>query len=235
VELRLEEVTTGYHRPLPAITGISMSVRSGEIVAVIGANGAGKTTTLNVISALRRPWSGSIWLDGARIDRWPPDKVLRTGVAQVPEGRRIFPDLTVAENLMLGGYVRHRRAARQALDRVLGLFPVLEGMLARHGGTLSGGEQQMLSIGRALMSDPKLLLLDEPSMGLAPRVVDRIFDYIVSLKAQGIGILIVEQNAARVLEISRFAYVLEDGHVSYDGTSEDCADNPIVRQSYLGV
>ena len=234
-ELVVTDVTSGYHYPIPAITDVSLSVRSKQIVTLVGANGAGKTTTLSVISGLMRAWQGSIAIDGVRVDHQKAPSIVQAGVAQVPEGRRILPGLTVGENLAMGGYTLGKRQAKERLVRVLDLFPALVKRLNQLGGTLSGGEQQMLAIGRSLMSAPKILLLDEPSMGLAPQMVERIFAHIVSLRESGLGILLVEQNASLALETSDYAYVMDGGRIVLEGPSMECAANPLVERSYLGV
>jgi len=234
-QLQISSLTVGYHYPSAAVQDLSLNVESGQIVAFIGPNGAGKSTSLNAISGLLRPWSGTIALDGQILTGRRPAAILKAGVAQVPEGRRILPGLTVAENLAMGAYIVGKQRARVALARVLDLFPDLAKRLTRIGGTLSGGEQQMLAIGRALMSDPKILALDEPSMGLAPQIVERIFEHIVALRGEGLGILLVEQNANIALETSDYAYVIERGRIILEGPSSQCAADPQVQRSYLGV
>jgi branched-chain amino acid transport system ATP-binding protein len=218
------------------LRGVNLRVGPGEIVSVIGANGAGKSTLLKTVAGVKAASSGSISLDGSPLSR-SAYQVVRAGVTLVPEGRRIFAPLTVRENLMLGAYTRSdRREIAQSLERVFTLFPVLRERLRQHGGTLSGGEQQMLAVGRALMSQPRLLLLDEPSLGLAPIVVDKLFDALTQLNtAQGLAILLVEQNASLALEIARRAYVLETGAIATEGAGEALLADPRVRESYLGV
>jgi branched-chain amino acid transport system ATP-binding protein len=220
---------------VPALHGVSLRVSAGQIVTLIGANGAGKTTTLRTISGLQRPSSGSVTFDGQRLDGKRPHEVLTLGVAHVPEGRRIFPDMTVQENLRLGAY-RSRDAAglRHHLEEVYDRFPVLRERRNQLGGTLSGGEQQMLAIGRALMTAPRMLLLDEPSLGLAPLYVERVLDIISELNAKGLGILLVEQKAQAALEICHVAYVLETGRVVLTGTAEELLENDAIRRAYLG-
>jgi branched-chain amino acid transport system ATP-binding protein len=233
--LRLTDVTAGYHAHQPVIERISLSVESGTIVAMMGANGAGKSTTLATISGLIRASEGRIELDGRRIDSAIPAQILGAGVAHVPEGRRILPGLTVQENLMMGAYtINDRRVEAQLQSTVLELFPALASRLKQFGGTLSGGEQEMLAIGRALMSRPKILLLDEPSMGLAPIVIDRIFQHLLALRDEGLGILLVEQNATMALRVSSMAYVLERGRIVASGTPEIISANEDIRRSYLG-
>jgi branched-chain amino acid transport system ATP-binding protein len=221
---------------IAALHGISISVPDGKIVTLVGANGAGKTTTLKTISGLLKPASGEIVYDGRNIAGLPPHRIVAHGVSQSPEGRMIFANLTVHENLQLGAYLqKNRETIRRELDRVFMLFPRLKEREKQIAGTLSGGEQQMLAIGRALMSRPRLLLLDEPSLGLAPLLVKTIFEKIVEInREQGLTILLVEQNANLALEISHFAYVLETGKVVLEGTSAELRQNPKVKSAYLG-
>jgi branched-chain amino acid transport system ATP-binding protein len=221
---------------IAALHGISLSVPDGQIVTLVGANGAGKTTTLKTISGLLKPASGEIIYDGQNIAGLPPHRIVARGVSQSPEGRMIFANLTVHENLQLGAYLqKDRETIRRELDRVFVLFPRLKERQKQIAGTLSGGEQQMLAIGRALMSRPRLLLLDEPSLGLAPLLVKTIFEKIVEInREQGLTILLVEQNANLALEISHFAYVLETGKVVLQGGSADLRQNPKVKSAYLG-
>jgi len=219
---------------IPALKGISLSVATGEIVALLGNNGAGKTTTLKTLSGLLAPRSGEILLEGESVRGMPPHLIVRKGLAHVPEGRRVFNRLTVRENLEMGAYTRSDAAVSADLDRVLSLFPRLGERRAQVAGTLSGGEQQMLAIGRALMGSPRLLLLDEPSMGLAPVLVEQIFETVGSINRQGTTILLVEQNAALALDIAQRAYVLETGAVVLSGSAADLARNQDVRRAYLG-
>ena len=216
-----------------ALKGLAVEVRQGEIVAILGNNGAGKSTTLKSISGLL-PHRGRISLEGRLLSGVPPHEVVLRGVAHVPEGRRIFNRLTVRENLMMGAYPRRDGEIPADLERVFALFPVLRDRLAQAGGTLSGGEQQMLAIGRALMARPRLLLLDEPSMGLSPVLVERIFETIEDINRQGTTILLVEQNAAMALAIAQRGYVLETGTIALSGTAAALAENPDVRRAYLG-
>ncbi|MGA2028452.1 MAG: ABC transporter ATP-binding protein [Verrucomicrobiota bacterium] len=219
-----------------ALHGISLSVPDGKIVTLIGANGAGKTTALKTISGLLKPKSGEIFYDGKNIAGLPPHQIVARGLSHVPEGRMIFANLTVLENLLLGAYLqKDRKIIRHELEHVFSLFPRLKEREKQIAGTLSGGEQQMLAIGRALMSKPKLLLLDEPSLGLAPLLVKTIFEKIVEInREQGITILLVEQNAHLALEISHFGYVLETGKVLLSGDSASLRQNPQVKSAYLG-
>jgi branched-chain amino acid transport system ATP-binding protein len=218
---------------IEALRGVSFEVDQGEIVTLLGANGAGKTTTLRTVSGLLRPKAGTISFEGQRIDTVPPHMMVRLGIGHVPEGRRIFPRMSVRENLLMGAY--HRNASSdEDMDRVYELFPVLRERQSQDGGTLSGGEQQMLAIGRALMGRPRLLLLDEPSMGLAPMIVTRIFDIIREINQQGTTVLLVEQNAAQALRLATRGYVLETGEgVMSDDASKLLADDRI-REAYLG-
>jgi branched-chain amino acid transport system ATP-binding protein len=223
-----------FYGEIHALKGVGLEVRHGEIVAILGNNGAGKTTTLKTISGLLAPRRGRIDLEGRPLSGVPPHEVVLRGIAHVPEGRRIFNRLTVRENLMMGAYRRHDGAIGADLDRVFTLFPVLQERIRQVAGTLSGGEQQMLAIGRALMASPRLLLLDEPSMGLAPVLVERIFETIAGINRQGTTILLVEQNAAMALAIAHRGYVLETGTIALSGTAAELAQNPDVRRAYLG-
>jgi branched-chain amino acid transport system ATP-binding protein len=221
---------------ISALHGISLSVPAGKIVTLIGANGAGKTTTLKTISGLLKPKSGEIFYDGKNIAGLPPHQIVARGLSHVPEGRMIFANLTVLENLQLGAYLqKDKKIVRHELDHVFSLFPRLKEREKQIAGTLSGGEQQMLAIGRALMSKPKLLLLDEPSLGLAPLLVKTIFEKIVEInREQGITILLVEQNANLALGISHFGYVLETGKIILQDDSAALRQNPQVKSAYLG-
>jgi branched-chain amino acid transport system ATP-binding protein len=234
--LRVQQIETHYGH-VQALRDISIDVPTGSIVTLVGANGAGKSTTLRAISGLVRPTRGTIELDGKRIDRLSPSQIVAQGISHVPEGRQILATLTVAENLKLGSYSRKdRRAVDEDLERVFGYFPVLAERRKQLGGTLSGGEQQMLAIGRALMSRPRLLLLDEPSLGLAPLYVREIFRIIESINREsGTTILLVEQNANMALSIADYGYVLRNGRVVLAGTSEMLRNNAEVQRSYLGI
>jgi branched-chain amino acid transport system ATP-binding protein len=235
--LRLSSVISCYGR-ITALRGVSLHVNEGEIVALIGANGAGKTTLLDTVSGVMAPRSGTIQFLGRKINGNGPERLVRMGMSHIPQGRQLFPDMTVYENLILGAYRQPRgdkkRHLQEDLDRVHSIFPLLKERDTQLAGTLSGGEQQMLAIGRALMSRPKLLLLDEPSMGLAPIVVKDIFKVIGSLHKQGTTVLIVEQNAKAALSIAQRAYVMETGRVVLEGTAHELARNPEVRRAYLG-
>jgi len=232
--LKLENVHV-YYGHVHALKGITIEVRQGELVALLGANGAGKSTTLMTISGLLRPRSGSITYDGHDLTRADPYDIVGLGAIQCPEGRRIFGGLTVQENLLMGAVRRRdRQAVRQDLDWVCSLFPVLGQRLRQTGATLSGGEQQMLAIGRALMARPKLLMLDEPSLGLAPLIVQAIFDVIRQLHEQGVTILLVEQNARQALQVADRGYLLETGRVMLSGLVTELYANPEVERFYLG-
>jgi branched-chain amino acid transport system ATP-binding protein len=224
-----------YYGNIAAVKGISLQVYPGEIVCLIGSNGAGKSTTLRTISGLINPRRGSIAFEGKRISGIPGHEVVKRGICHSPEGRKIFSRMTVDENLDLGAFLRNDKAGI-AEDRahVLSLFPRLQERLSQKAGTLSGGEQQMLAVARAMMGRPKLLMLDEPSMGLAPVLVDLIFDTVKRINEQGTTILIVEQNALAALNIASYGYVLESGHVNLEGKAGDLAENPAVRDAYLG-
>ena len=219
---------------IEAVKGISLNVEEGEIVTLIGGNGAGKTTTLKTISGVRRAVRGTISFAGDRIDLLRPDQIVARGVCQAPEGRRIFPKMSVRENLEMGAYATKSKDLTGDFDRVMSLFPVLRERLGQAGGTLSGGEQQMLAIGRALMSRPKLLLLDEPSMGLAPMFVERIFAIIREINAQGTPILLVEQNAQMALQTAHRGYVIESGEIVLHDRAPALLGNDRVRKAYLG-
>ncbi len=216
-----------------AIKGITFHVDDGEIVALLGANGAGKTTTQKTVSGMMRPAAGSITLDGERIDGRPAHELIRLGICHVPEGRHVFPRMSVAENLEMGAF-RFKQVDRADLDRVLTLFPLLRERYQQPAGTLSGGEQQMLAIGRALMGKPRLLLLDEPSMGLAPMIVAQIFDIIREINAGGVTVLLVEQNAAQALSLADRGYVLETGELVLEGTGAELLADDRIRAAYLG-
>ena len=233
--LELHDVHVMYGN-IRALQGVSLRVAAGELVALIGSNGAGKTTTLRTISGLLRPSLGTITFEGAEIDRASTDRIVALGISHCPEGRRIFGRLTVRENLVLGAVSRDDQAAIGAdMDMVFGLFPLLKERLRQAGGTLSGGEQQMLAIGRALMSRPRLLLLDEPSLGLAPLMVERIFETIEELKREGRTILLVEQNVHHALDIADRAYVMETGRITLEGPAPVLRRDPQVERSYLGA
>jgi branched-chain amino acid transport system ATP-binding protein len=223
-----------YYGASHALKGVSLSIESGELVTLIGANGAGKTTTLKTLSGLLRPRRGTIELQGNSLEKTDAHEIVGRGVAHVPEGRKVFPRFTVLENLQVGGFTQAKASLAADLEFVFNMFPRLKERQKQYAGTLSGGEQQMLAIGRALMAKPKLLLLDEPSMGLAPKIVEQIFENVQSINRAGVTILLVEQNAAMALAISHRGYVLETGSVILEGKSGDLATNDRVRQAYLG-
>ncbi len=233
--LELREVHT-YYGNIHALKGISLKVEDGEIVTLIGSNGAGKSTTLRTIQGINRPRSGTILLDGTALETLPPHEIAMRGVAQSPEGRLIFPRMTVLENLEMGAYARKDKTGfTDDLERVFTLFPRLKERIAQKGGTLSGGEQQMLAMGRALMARPRILLLDEPSMGLSPILVELIFDTIVTINKEGTTVLLVEQNALMALSIANRGYVIQTGEILLTDTAVNLKQNEMVRKSYLGI
>ena len=218
-----------------AVDGVSLQVEQGELVALIGANGAGKTTTLHTVSGLLKAARGEIFFRGENITKLPAETIVARGLVQVPEGRQVFARLTVEENLKMGAYLQRDRAAiRRNYERAMEMFPILKQRRRQAAGTLSGGEQQMLAIGRALLSNPKMLLLDEPSMGLSPLMTQLVFDALRSLKAEGMTLLLVEQNAYEALDISDRAYIMETGNVIMEGRSSELISDPRVRDAYLG-
>lgn len=232
--LELKDVHS-YYGQIHALKGISLEVKQGEIVALIGSNGAGKSTTIRTIAGLIHPRHGEVWLEGQRIDHLPAHRIVTRGVGQAPEGRWIFPKLTVMENLEMGAFARNDQAGIKAdIERAFELFPRLRERRSQLGGTLSGGEQQMLAIGRALMANPRLLMLDEPSMGLAPILVDAIFEKIIEINLQGITILLVEQNALMALDVAARGYVLQTGQIILQDDAKSLRDNEMVRKAYLG-
>jgi branched-chain amino acid transport system ATP-binding protein len=232
--LEVENVET-FYGSIQALKGISLEVYDGEIVTLIGANGAGKSTTLRSINGLNHPRRGAIRFGGDDITNDPPHEIVKRGIAQSPEGRKLFPRMSVTENLEMGAFQRTDKAAfKDDMDRVFELFPRLAERRNQKAGTMSGGEQQMCAIGRALMARPKLLMLDEPSMGLAPIFVERIFETIVEVNRQGTSILLVEQNALMALDVAKRGYVLETGHVALADEAKALAQNPEVRKTYLG-
>ena len=231
--LEVEELRSAYGR-IEAVKGASLSVRAGEIVALVGSNGAGKTTLLRAISGVQPVTAGRIAFAGARIETAPPHRRVALGMAHVPEGRQVFAPLTVADNLRLGAFLRRDRDIARDIERIYAMFPALADKRRDAAGALSGGQQQMLAIGRALMARPKLLLLDEPSMGLAPLLVRQILDAVVALKHEGVTILLVEQNAAAALAIADRGYVIETGRIAHAGTGAALAEDRRVREAYLG-
>jgi branched-chain amino acid transport system ATP-binding protein len=232
--LEVNDIHT-YYGNIHALKGVSLAVEEGEIVTLIGANGAGKTTTLNTISGIIRPRTGSVRLDGRDLGSVAPHKIVSAGVVQVPEGRRTFARLTVEENLRMGGFTVSEQEVKDGVERAYEMFPRLLERRTQIAGTLSGGEQQMLAMGRALMSKPRVLLLDEPSMGLAPVLVDAIFDTIRTLHAAGTTILLIEQNARMALQVADRGYVIESGKILLTDSAENLRENEEVRNSYLGI
>jgi branched-chain amino acid transport system ATP-binding protein len=235
--LEVENINS-YYGNIHALKDVSLHVDSGEIVAVIGANGAGKTTLLNTLSGVLHPRTGEILFEDQPIGKLSPDKVVRVGISQVPERRQVFSTLNVLDNLLLGAYLRHGREPKEEigndLDHVFGIFPILKDRQKQMGGTLSGGEQQMLAVGRGLMAKPKLLLMDEPSLGLAPLLVREIFRVVGELREHGATILLVEQNARAALKLADRGYVMETGNVVVEGTSEELLGDERVQEAYLG-
>ena len=233
--LELKDVHT-YYGNIHALKGISLTVNDGEIVTLIGSNGAGKSTTLRTIQGLNKPRSGSVVLDGVELHKLPAHEMAAMGVAQSPEGRMIFPRMTVMENLEMGAYARKsREGINEDLARVFSLFPRLKERVSQKGGTLSGGEQQMLAMGRALMARPRILLLDEPSMGLSPILVELIFDIIQTINKEGTTILLVEQNALMALSIANRGYVIQTGEIILSDTAANLKNNEMVQKAYLGI
>ncbi|MBL8024060.1 MAG: ABC transporter ATP-binding protein [Elusimicrobia bacterium] len=234
--LSVRGIHSSYGRKIKALHGVSLEVGPGEIVCLIGANGAGKTTLLKTISGLLKPDAGEIYFDGSRVDSFPAHRTAGLGLVHVPEGRRIFPQLSVRENLEVGAFSRGNWKNRERdVERVCALFPVLGHRMGQEGGTLSGGEQQMLAMARALMAYPRLLMMDEPSMGLAPLVVQKIFSIIQEIHREGTPILLVEQNAQEALRVAHRGYVMETGHVVREGSAKDLITDRAVRAAYLGM
>ncbi len=220
---------------VPVLQGVDLEVRAGEIVALLGSNGAGKSTFNNSVSGICRPWAGRIAFEGAPIDGLDPARIVERGLIQVPEGRRVFPNLSVRENLELGGYRRGRANRARNLERVVAVFPRLGERFAQAAGTLSGGEQQMLAIGRGMMAEPRLLTLDEPSLGLSPLLVEEMFALVRRLNEEGLSILLVEQNVVQSLALAHRAYVMENGRIVLSGKASELADDPELRKAYLGM
>ena len=221
--------------PFPVLHGADVEVGAGEIVALLGSNGAGKSTFNNNVSGIYAPWAGSVRFDGEEVAGLPAERIVERGLIQVPEGRRVFPNLSVRENLELGAYRRGRKARATNLARVLDTFPRLAERLTQAAGTLSGGEQQMLAIGRGLMAEPRLLILDEPSLGLSPLLVEEMFALIGRLNAGGLSVLLVEQNVVQSLAVAHRAYVMENGRIVLSGRASELADDPELRKAYLGM
>lgn len=232
--LQIKELCVKYDN-IQVLHGISLELQEGELVALIGANGAGKTTTLSTISGVKRAFSGQIVYDGKDITKAGTDEIVKMGIVQVPEGRQIFSKMTIEENLILGAYTeKDSQRQKQNMQRVMELFPILRERRRQTAGTLSGGEQQMLAIARALMGNPRMLLLDEPSMGLSPLMTEQVFDAVKSLNDQGTTILLVEQNAYDAMEISRRTYIMENGVITREGKSSELMRDPAIKQAYLG-
>lgn len=233
--LEVHDVHSGYGK-IEILKGIKLQVPQGKIVSLIGSNGAGKTTFLMTLSGIVRTKKGKIRFKGQDIDGMSPDKIVRTGLVQVPEGRRIFSHLSVEENLDLGGYIRtgSRKEIEEDKEEMFSLFPILKTRRSGLAGNLSGGEQQMLAMGRALMARPKMLLLDEPSLGLAPKMIELVFNLIQKINEKGLTVLLVEQNAWKALELAHYAYVIESGRIHLEGTGKELLSNPQVKSSYLG-
>lgn len=233
--LKINQVNSGYG-DVTVLNDISLSIAEGEVISIVGANGAGKTTLLNTISGIISPNSGEIWFDNQRIDGLPPHKITELGIVQVPEGRRLFPLMTVYENLLIGASLpRSRSKVKANLEYVFELLPRLAERKDQIGRTMSGGEQQMVAIGRALMAMPRLLMLDEPSMGLSPLLVGTVFETIAKISEQNITVLLVEQNVKKALGLSRRGYVLENGFITMDGAASQLLNNPHIKKAYLGL
>jgi branched-chain amino acid transport system ATP-binding protein len=224
-----------HYGKVEAVKGISLQVKKGDIVTLLGSNGAGKTTVLKTISGLKHPTAGEIWFSGQRIDRNKPSRIVKLGIGHVPEGRRIFPDMSVEDNLLMGAYIRNdRQGIKQDLQELFSHFPILRERRKQRAGSLSGGEQQMLAISRTLMFKPKLLLMDEPSMGLSPVMVEEIASIITTINQQGISILLVEQNAAVALQLATRGYVIETGRIALSGDRDEMLNEDKVKKAYLG-
>jgi branched-chain amino acid transport system ATP-binding protein len=233
--LKVESVTSGYGSA-QALWDVSLEVGEGEIVTIIGPNGAGKSTLVNVLAGIHPAWSGSVNLDGVELTKLASHEVCGAGIAVVPEGRQVFPEMTVADNLEIGGYHPSVRQYRdETFERVIGIFPILKDRATQLAGSMSGGEQQMLAIGRALMARPRYLLLDEPSLGLAPVIVENIFDVLRQINEEGVSVVVVEQNVVEALELASRGYVLEQGNIVKGASAEALLEDPAVRAAYLGV
>jgi branched-chain amino acid transport system ATP-binding protein len=233
--LKVESVTSGYGAA-QALWDVSLEVAEGEIVTIIGPNGAGKSTLVNVLAGIHPSWSGSVQLDGVELTSLPAHDVCGAGIAVVPEGRQVFPEMTVADNLEIGGYHPSVRSYRdETFERVIEIFPILADRATQLAGSMSGGEQQMLAIGRALMARPRYLLLDEPSLGLAPVIVENIFEVLRQINAEGVSVVVVEQNVVEALELASRGYVLEQGNIVKEASADSLLEDPAVRAAYLGV
>jgi branched-chain amino acid transport system ATP-binding protein len=232
--LEVKNLRGGYG-PVEVLRGVSFDIRPGEIVALLGSNGAGKTTASALLSGLIRPWGGEILFKGEKLTGLPSEKIVERGLIHVPEGRHIFPNLSVRENLELGAYRRGKANRARNMEKITGIFPRLKERFAQKAGTLSGGEQQMLAIGRGMMAEPELLILDEPSIGLSPLLVEEMFTLISRLNADGLPILLVEQNVLQSMEIAGRAFVMENGEITLSGPAAELMDNPELKRSYLGL
>ena len=232
--LEVANLNAGYGA-VPVLRGVAMQVATAEIIAVLGSNGAGKSTLNRVLSGLMQPWSGTVRFDGVERTGWDASRMVEAGLVHVPEGRKIFPNLSVRENLELGSYRRGRANRAHNLERAIRIFPRLKERLRQYAGTLSGGEQQMLAIGRGLMGEPRLLILDEPSLGLSPLLVEEMFALIQNIQSEGLGILLVEQNVMQSLDIASRAYMLENGSFVMEGTADALRNDPRLKKSYLGI
>ena len=232
--LDVKNIHAGYGA-VTVLRGINLQLHEGEIVAVLGSNGAGKTTLNHNLSGLYKPFQGSVSFDGQDITGWKPNQIVAQGMLQVPEGRRLFPNLNVLENLEMGSYCRGKASRSQNLERVFSIFPKLKERRDQLAGTLSGGEQQMAAIGRSLMADPKLLIFDEPSLGLSPLLVEEMFQLIADISKQGMTVLLVEQNVVQSLNLADRAYVIENGTVTLSGAADELAENPELKKSFLGL
>ncbi|HMK34883.1 MAG TPA: ABC transporter ATP-binding protein [Desulfomonilaceae bacterium] len=232
--LQIENLQVAYGK-VQALWGVSISIDMGQIVALVGANGAGKTTLLKTISGLIRPTGGSITFEGTRLDGAAPPTIVRSGLIHVPEARKLFPEMTVLENLLLGGYCTPVNQRRERLEQVFAVFPVLETRQRQSAGTLSGGEQQMVAIGRGMMAAPKILMLDEPSLGLAPVMVEEMFRVVEEVNGLGVTVLLVEQNTEHALSIAHKAFVMESGRIALSGSGKELLADPAVRKAYLGL
>ncbi len=232
--LNIEDLEVAYGK-IQVLWGVTLAIREGEIIALVGANGAGKTTLLKTISGLLRPKTGSIGFNGGALERATPRDIVRQGVVHVPEGRKLFPEMNVLDNLLMGGYMIPPRERGARLEEVFALFPLLKERERQMAGTLSGGEQQMVALARGLMARPKLLMLDEPSLGLAPLVVEKIFEAVQTIHREGVTVLLVEQNVHEALSLADRAYVLENGKIALEGTGKDLLEDGHVREAYMGI
>ena len=233
-ELRVQGLRSGYGK-VPILQGVALRVAAGEVVAVVGPNGAGKSTLLKTICGLIRPYSGQVLFDGRELAGRPPYRIAREGISYVPEGGRLFPNLSVRENLMMGAFATRENLKSGLVEQIYGLFPILARRGRQYAATLSGGEKQMLAIGRGLVSGPKVLMLDEPSLGIAPKLVEEIYERLHALKQKGLTVLLVEQNTNFALELADRAYVLENGRIALEGSGREVAENPEIKRHFLGL